>query len=123
MKTINLNQLTSEELAELEQLADHSLFECRNCGNQGTTIKCYNSKKLEELEKERQIICQQEIKRVSSCRNLHIENECLEYSGQYCWHKCWSNCSCWKCNPDNPNSSAHSSTEICPTHWKKIIKK
>jgi predicted RNA-binding Zn-ribbon protein involved in translation (DUF1610 family) len=84
MKVIKLSQLTSEELAELEQLADHSLFECQNCGNEGTLIKCFQSKKLEELEKERQIICQQEIKRTKSCKNLHIENECLEYSGQYC---------------------------------------
>ena len=49
---VNLNQLTSEGLTELEQLADHSLFECRNCGNERTSIKCFQSKKLAELERE-----------------------------------------------------------------------
>ncbi|CAG8832818.1 24231_t:CDS:2, partial [Racocetra persica] len=75
MKIINLEQLTDEELVELKQLTDHSLFECRNCGNQGTSLKCSFAKKLEELERERKIICQQKIKRTQSCRNLHIENE------------------------------------------------
>jgi predicted RNA-binding Zn-ribbon protein involved in translation (DUF1610 family) len=84
MKIINLNQLNIKELAELEQLADHSLFECRNCGNEGTPFKCSQSKRLELIENERKIICNQQIKRVESCRNLHIENECLAYSGQYC---------------------------------------
>jgi len=100
MKVINLKQLTREELAELEQLADHSLFNCRNCGNEETTIKCFSAQKLVELEKSRILICQQEIKRTSSCRNLHIENECLAYSGQYCWQHC----------------GLENSNQVCPSH-------
>lgn len=109
MKKINLNQLTSQELAKLEQLADHSYFWCRNCGNERTSIKCFKAKELEELEKTRQIICQQPIKRVGSCRNLHVENECLAYSGQHCWNNC---------DLDQENSS-----KVCLKHWNNLKKK
>ena len=108
-----------ETLLKIE--AGHSLYNCQIC--KIGMKKCKFAQIREKRESKMEILCRQGIKRTSSCRNLHIENECLEYPGQYCWNYCWSNCNCWTCNPaENPNSRTHSSVEICEKHQKELEK-
>ena len=97
MVELNKDKISQVGKNILEKEVGHSLFECKRCGNQGSLIKCKFAEFREKRESGMKIICQQKIKRTKSCRNLHVENECLEYPGQFCWHNCNSNNSNYVC--------------------------